>query len=140
MENKFLDFELDAEDVRLYAQFTSYIKMVMVHKKVDYFESEVDPIKLAGVEMVSLEEQYHVGDPKSVLEIERIINWEMIKSHLKVLTLREAEVVNYLFINRMTQEECAKQLGVSRPRVTMLYKNALAKLKKSMEADGYGEF
>ena len=96
--------------------------------------------KAVTVEIVSLDEQHGVGDPKAVEEFERIFNWDMIKSHVKVLTLKEAEAVNCLFINRMTQEECAKQLGVSRPRVAVLYKSALAKLKKSMEADEYGDF
>lgn len=140
MENKFLDFELDADDVRLYAQFTSYMKLVMAYARRDYLEKEANYRKALAIEIVPLDEQSDVGDPDAVAEIERIINWEMIKSHLKVLTLREAEVVNCLFINRMTQEECAKQLGVSRPRVTTLYKNALTKLKESMEADEYGDF
>lgn len=135
MESKYLDFELDAEDVRLYAQFTQYMQTTLIRAKRDYLEKELNYRGMLSNEIVSLEEQYDLADPKAVEEIERLLNWEMIKSHLNVLTLREAEVISCLFINKMTQEECARELSISRPRVTMLYRKALLRLKKSMEAE-----
>ncbi len=105
MESKYLDFELDAEDVRLYAQFTQYMQTTLIRAKRDYLEKELNYRGMLSNEIVSLEEQYDLADPKAVEEIERLLNWEMIKSHLNVLTLREAEVISCLFINKMTQEE-----------------------------------
>lgn len=141
MRKEYIDFELIGEDSRIYAQFTKYIKTVLERARGDYLDKELRYKKTIVLGDAPLEEWYDVENPESIDEIERIFNWEMIKSHLQRLTLKEAEVIVSVFINRQTQAECAAHMGVSQPYVASLYKKALQRLQKSMrEEEEYGGF
>ena len=140
MQQKYVGFEPDAEDMCLYAQFVKYMRTVLWRARRDYLEKELRYKQTFLLDEIPLEEKYDVEDTAATEEIERIFNWEMLKCHLKVLTLREAEVITGVFINKLTHEECARRLGTSRPNVTMLYRKAMKKLRKSMEGDAYGSF
>ena len=140
MQQKYIDFQLDTDDMRLFAQFTKYMRTVLWRARRDYLEREIRYKQTFLLDEIPLEEKYDVEDTAATEEIERLLNWEMLKSHLKVLTLREAEVITDVFINKLSHEECARRLGTSRPNVTMLYRKALKKLRKSMEEDAHGSF
>ena len=140
MQQKYIGFELSADDMRLFAQFTKYMRTVLWRARRDYLEKESRYKQIFLLDEIPLDEKYDVEDTAATEEIERIFNWEMLKCHLKVLTLREAEVITDVFINKLSHEECAKRLGTSRPNVTMLYRKALKKLRKSMEEDTHGSF
>lgn len=141
MQQKYIDFELDADDMRLFAQFTKYMRTVLWRARRDYLEKEKYYAKRVLLEDRSIDEQYNIVDPAATEELERLVNWEMIKSHMKVLTLREAEVITDIFIKGLTQAECAACIGISQKSVSKHYRNALQKLKESMEGDSeYGGF
>lgn len=140
MQQKYIDFELDTGDMRLFAQFTKYMRTVLWRARRDYLEREIRYKQTFLLDEIPLEEKYDVEDTAATEEIERVLNWEMLKCRLKVLTLREAEVITDVFINKLSHEECARRLGTSRPNVTMLYRKALKKLRKSMEEDAHGRF
>lgn len=140
MQQKHIDFELDADDMRLFAQFVKYMRTVLWRARRDYQEKETRYRQTFLLDEIPLEEKCDVEDTAVSEEIERVLNWEMLKCHLKVLTLREAEVITDVFINKLSHKECAKRLGTSRPNVTMLYRKALKKLRKSMEGDAHGSF
>lgn len=139
MENKDHEFVLDADDTRLYAQFTQYMKTVLGRARRDYLEKETNYKRTFLAYELPLDEQYDIEDATATDELERLVNWEMIKSYLRCLTLKEAEVLTGIFVNRLTQAECALRMGVSQPYVATLYKAALQKLRKAMMEDGeYG--
>ena len=141
MKQNYTEFELDSEDIRLYAQFTSYIKTVLIRAKRDYLKKELQHRKSLLNGNMSEEEQVEIPDLASTDEIERFLNWEMVKSYLRYLNLKEAEVLTGIFVNGLTQAECAARMNISQKNVSKHYHRALCKLKKLMEEDGeYGGF
>ena len=135
MKKYVLPGEWSVEDEQLRALFTRYIQVVLSRAKRDYLEKERRYRMFFEIQEVSLEERYDIADPLSEKELERIVVWEMIKSYIKELSRQEQKVVVSVLVERQTHEECAKRLGVSRPRVGIVYKSALEKLKRVMAED-----
>ena len=141
MKQNYTEFELDPEDIRLHAQFTSYIKTVLIRAKRDYLKKELQHRKSLFNGNTLDEEQEALPDLTSNDEIERFLNWEMVKSYLIYLSLKEAEVLTGIFVNGLTQAECAARMNISQKNVSKHYRRALCKLKNRMEEDGeYGGF
>ena len=84
MQQKYVGFELDADDMRLYAQFVKYMRIVLWRARRDYLEKETRYKQIFLLDVIPLEEKYDVEDVAATEEIERLLNWEMLKSHLKV--------------------------------------------------------
>ena len=63
MQQKYIDFELDADDMRLFAQFTKYMRTVLWRARRDYLEKEKYYAKRVLLEDRSIDEQYNIVDP-----------------------------------------------------------------------------
>ncbi|MGN1080938.1 MAG: DUF134 domain-containing protein [Acutalibacteraceae bacterium] len=53
-------------------------------------------------------------------------------SETVILNIEEYEVIRLIDYDNLTQEECARQMNVARPTVTMIYNKARSKIAESI--------
>lgn len=134
MKIKKLNLEIEPEDAVLYAQLTCFMESVIRHARRDYLLAERNYQNHHTFDLDDAENQYsELPDEAAEIVMERVLNWELLKMHMKNLTLSETEVIINLYLRDMTQGACAKRMKITERRVRALKKSAIKKLRKSME-------
>ncbi len=71
-------------------------------------------------------------------EPENLSGWSEFHAHVECLPEDEAEVVNLLYYEGLTQEEAARVLGISARTLKRRWQSAKLRLHEVLNRDGYG--
>lgn len=134
MKIKKFNIEIEPEDAVLYAQLTCFMESVIRHARRDFLLAERNYQNHYAFDLDDAESKYsEIPDEAAEVVMERVLNWELLKMHMRNLTLSETEVIINLYLRDMTQGSCAKRMKITERRVRALKKSAIKKLRKSME-------
>lgn len=125
------------EDALLAARFSKYLSKSLRNRRADYLsqlkknkEWEVPYEDLSDAEKESVQESSATED-----EIEALLFWEALKTHLHLLTHKECEVMIFLYVKRLSAKETAAQMGVKPSTVTYYKNRAIDKIRDEVKED-----
>ena len=117
-------YKIYGEDAILAARFDKYLDATLRNCRADYLKAlskrkqrEIPYEDLPDVEKETVQESSVADD-----EIESLLFWEALKTHLHLLTPKECETMICLYIKRLSVKETAARMGV-KPATVSYYKS-----------------
>ena len=121
---------------RLRGQFTTWLEKLIVRAKLDYIRSNRRYLDVISIEDLSDEAMAVCDDPIRVETHRFEFEDERMENAFCQLTPLRRQILTMLFVEEMTSEEVAAELGCS---VDAVYNNCSRALKKLREAIMKGE-
>lgn len=125
------------EDALLAARFSKYLSTALRNRRADYLsqlkknkEWEIPYEDLSDAEKESAQESSTAED-----EIEALLFWEALKTHLHLLTSKECEVMICLYVKRLSVKETATRMDVKPSTVTYYKNRAIDKIRDEVKED-----
>lgn len=130
-------YEIYGEDAVLAARFDKYLEATLQNCRSDYLkvlykkrEREVSYEELPDAEKEKKQISNTTGD-----EIEALLFWEALKTHLHLLNPKECEVMIGLYVKRLSAKEVAAQMDIDPATVSYYKGRALDKIREELMED-----
>lgn len=130
-------YKIYGEDAILAARFDKYLDATLRNCRADYLKAlnkrkqrEIPYEDLPDAEMETVQESSVADD-----EIESLLFWEALKTHLHLLNPKECEVMIGLYVKRFSAKKIAAQMGVEPATVTYYKKCAINKIRYEVMED-----
>ena len=130
-------YKADGEDSVLAMRFDKYLGTTLNNCRADYLkalykkkEHETPYEELPEAEKERLQVSNAIED-----EIEALLFWEALKTHLHLLNAKECEVMIGLYVKRLSAKKIAAQMGVEPATVTYYKKCAINKIRDEVMED-----
>lgn len=130
-------YKIYGEDAILAARFDKYLDATLRNCRADYLKAlskrkqrEIPYEDLPDAEKETVQERSAADD-----EIESLLFWEALKTHLHLLIPKECEVMIGLYVKRLSAKKIAAQMGVEPATVTYYKKCAINKIRDEVMED-----
>lgn len=130
-------YKIYGEDAILAARFDKYLDATLRNCRADYLKAlskrkqwEIPYEDLPDAEKETVQKSSAADD-----EIESLLFWEALKTHLHLLTPKECEVMIGLYVKRFSAKKIAAQMGVEPATVTYYKKCAINKIRDEVMED-----
>jgi RNA polymerase sigma factor (sigma-70 family) len=130
-------YKIYGEDAILAARFDKYLDATLRNCRADYLKAlskrkqrEIPYEDLPDAEKETVQESSAADD-----EIESLLFWEALKTHLHLLNPKECEVMIGLYVKRFSAKKIAAQMGVEPATVTYYKKCAINKIRDEVMED-----
>ena len=124
-------YKIYGEDAILAARFDKYLDATLRNCRADYLKAlskrkqrEIPYEDLPDAEKETVQESSVADD-----EIESLLFWEALKTHLHLLTPKECETMICLYIKRLSVKETAARMGVKPATVSYYKSRAIDKIR-----------
>ena len=130
-------YKIYGEDAILAARFDKYLDATLRNCRADYLKAlskrkqrEIPYEDLPDAEKETVQESSVADD-----EIESLLFWEALKTHLHLLTPKECETMICLYIKRLSVKETAARMGVKPATVSYYKSRAIDKIRDEIKED-----
>ena len=130
-------YKVDGEDSVLAMRFDKYLGTTLSNCRADYLkalykkkERETPYEELPDAEKERLQVSNANED-----EIEALLFWEALKTHLHLLNPKECETMICLYIKRLSVKETAARMGVKPATVSYYKSRAIDKIRDEIKED-----
>ena len=130
-------YKIYGEDAILAARLDKYLDATLRNCRADYLKAlskrkqrEIPYEDLPDAEKETVQESSAADD-----EIEALLFWEALKTHLHLLNPKECEVMIGLYVKRFSAKKIAAQMGVEPATVTYYKKCAIYKIRDEVMED-----
>ena len=130
-------YKVDGEDSVLAMRFDKYLGTTLSNCRADYLkalykkkERETPYEELPDAEKERLQVSNANED-----EIEALLFWEALKTHLHLLNPKECETMICLYIKRLSVKDTAARMGVKPATVSYYKSRAIDKIRDEIKED-----
>ena len=130
-------YKIYGEDAILAARFDKYLDATLRNCRADYLKAlnkrkqrEIPYEDLPDAEKETVQESSAADN-----EIESLLFWEALKTHLHLLTPKECETMICLYIKRLSVKETAARMGVKPATVSYYKSRAIDKTRDEIKKD-----
>ena len=130
-------YKIYSEDAILAARFDKYLDTTLRNCRADYLKAlskrkqrEIPYEDLPDAEKETVQESSAADD-----EIESLLFWEALKTHLHLLTPKECEAMICLYVKHLSVKETAVQMDVKPATVSYYKSRAIDKIRDEIKED-----
>lgn len=130
-------YKIYGEDAILAARFDKYLDATLRNCRADYLKAlskrkqrEIPYEDLPDAEKKTVQESSAADD-----EIESLLFWEALKTHLHLLTPKECEAMICLYVKHLSVKETAVQMDVKPATVSYYKSRAIDKIRDEIKED-----
>lgn len=119
----------DLSDEMLFYTFTRYLETAMRNTRIRYMNKQNELQKQEEpTDFMTDTRTKNLEDSSVKEEMERLLLWDLIRSHLDCLTTTEYSVLSCIYFDALSGAETSRKLGLSASTVSYHHRHALEKL------------